>query len=48
MEIAAKPPCNPKRQRGQTLQETLNSSLCGAPALANASGYFFEHCLTER
>ena len=31
--------CNPKRQRGWTLQGAMNSELCEAHALADASGY---------
>ncbi len=31
--------CNPKRQRGRTLQDTPNSESSGAPALADAAGY---------
>ena len=32
-------PCNPKRERGRALQETLDSAFREAPALADASGY---------
>src|SRR5437867_1471893 len=37
---------NPKRQRGRTLHKIRTSSRSGAPALADASGYFAQESIS--